>query len=128
MVLKVMIAGVIRVSNATDEMGCLLVYPASHHLGRIKNSKGRTSNELLKQYSIENAAVIEAKASDVVFFHYFTLHGSKPNRSASTRKTVLCQMYAGHDQIEKGNIHPNEKLVIKVWNHRISRSSAGESV
>jgi len=120
-----MIAGVIHVSDATDEMGCLRVYPGSHQLGRIEQSNGRGSSEALKQYPIENATVVEAQAGDVVFFHYCTLHGSMPNRSVRKRKTVLCQMYSGFDMVEDSNKHPNEKLIIKGWNHRISRASAG---
>jgi len=120
-----MIAGVIHVSDASDEMGCLRVYPGSHKLGRVNHSDGRKYNEALKRYPIEKALAVEAQAGDVVFFHYCTLHGSMPNRSTAIRKTVLCQMYSGFDKVEDGNKHPNEKLVIKGWNHRISRASAG---
>lgn len=43
-----MIAAVIHVSNATDEMGCLRVYPGSHKLGRVADSHGQVSSELLE--------------------------------------------------------------------------------
>ena len=120
-----MIAGIIHVSDATDEMGCLRVYPGSHKLGRIQGANGRQANEVLDQYPIEDAHIVEAKAGDVVFFHYFTLHGSMPNRSDKQRKTVLCQIYDGKDQIEDGNLHPDEQLVLSGWNHSISREKAG---
>jgi len=119
-----MVAGIVHVSDATDEMGCLRVYPGSHRLGRIKGSNGRQHNEVLDAYPIENATVVDAKAGDVVFFHYLTLHGSMPNRSDKLRKTVLCQLYAGNDQVEHGNKHPNEKLVLRGRNRTISRSGA----
>ena len=122
-----MIAGIIHVSDATDEMGCLRVYPGSHKLGRIEGSDGRRQNDVIDQYPIEDATIVEAKAGDVVFFHYFTLHGSMPNRSDRVRKTVLCQLYAGTDQIEDGNRHPNERTVLRGWNHHISRTAAGEA-
>ncbi len=122
-----MIAGIIHVSQATDEMGCLRVWPGSHKLGRIEGSNGRGDVDVLKDYPIEDATVIEAEPGDVVFFHYFTLHGSMPNRSDKTRKTVLCQLYAGTDQIEEGNHHPDERMVLRGWNHRIGRALAGEA-
>jgi len=122
-----MIAGIIHVSDATDKMGCLRVYPGSHRLGRVDGADGRRQNDLIDQYPIENAKVIEAERGDVVFFHYFTLHGSMPNRSEATRKTVLCQLYAGTDRIEDGNTHPDERMVLRGWNHHISRAMAGEA-
>ncbi|MEM6466042.1 MAG: phytanoyl-CoA dioxygenase family protein, partial [Pseudomonadota bacterium] len=97
-----MIAGIIHVSDATDQMGCLRVWPGSQKLGRLEHANGRDSGEALREFPIEEASVIEAEAGDVVFFHYFTLHGSMPNRSEKTRKTVLCQLYAGADQISPG--------------------------
>lgn len=122
-----MIAGIIHVSDATDQMGCLRVYPGSHRLGRVEGADGRRQNDILDQYPIEDATIVEAEAGDVIFFHYFTLHGSMPNRSDRVRKTVLCQLYAGTDRIEDGNTHPNERTVLRGWNHHISRDAAGEA-
>ena len=120
-----MIAGIIHVSDASDQMGCLRVYPGSHKLGRIEGSNGRQQNDVLDTYPIENATIVEAKAGDVIFFHYFTLHGSMPNRSDHVRKTVLCQLYSGQDHVEDGNQHPDERMVLRGWNHHISREQAG---
>ncbi len=122
-----MIAAVIHLSDATDEMGCLRVYPGSHKLGRIEGADGRRRNGLIDRYPIEGATVVEASAGDVVFFHYFTLHGSMPNRSPRTRKTVLCQMYSGRNRVEPGNKHPDERLVLRGWNHGMTRRTAGEA-
>lgn len=120
-----MMAGIIHVSDATDEMGCLRVYPGSHRLGRVEGADGRSQNDTLDQYPIEDATILEAKAGDVVFFHYFTLHGSMPNRSEVTRKTVLAQVYAGTDHVEEGIKHPDERMVLRGWNHSLSRHGAG---
>jgi len=120
-----MIAGIIHVSEATDEMGCLRVCPGSHKLGRMADANGR--GEALTDYPIERATVVECAPGDVIFFHYFTLHGSMPNRSGKVRKTVLCQLYAGTDSIEPGNTHPDERLVLRGWNHRLGRAAAGEA-
>lgn len=120
-----MIAGIIHVSRATDEMGCLRVYPGSHRLGRVADSHGQVSNELLEKHPLSGATPLEAEPGDVVFFHYFTLHGSMPNRSSEIRKTVLVQLYAGDDKVEDGNQHPDERLVLAGWNQRATRSRAG---
>ncbi len=119
-----MIAGIIHVSPATDQMGCLRVYPGSHTLGRAAHTGGQEPSDLLDRYPLENATVLEAEPGDVLFFHYFTLHGSKHNRSRRLRKTVLVQMHAGDDEIEPGNNHPNARLTLRGWNHRINRGTA----
>lgn len=122
-----MIAGIIHVSDADDEMGCLRVYPGSHRLGRLESSGGMvTAGSALADYPLEGALPLEAKAGDVVFFHYFTLHGSKPNVSSRVRKTVLAQFYAGTDAVEEGNKHPDERLVLSGWNYAMRRSAANE--
>lgn len=119
-----MIAGVIHVSDGTDEMGCLRVYPGSHKLGRLDDSNGNYETEMLEKYPLEKATPIEAEPGDVVFFHYLTIHGSLPNFSNKVRKTVLVQLYAGNDRVEDGVGHPDEKLVISGWNHFATRSYA----
>jgi ectoine hydroxylase-related dioxygenase (phytanoyl-CoA dioxygenase family) len=119
-----MIAGVIFVSDATDEMGCLRVYPGSHKLGRVKDSHGHVESIMQTQYPIENSTPVEVKAGDVVFFHYFTVHGSLPNRSNKIRKSVLVQLHAGDDEIEEGNRHPNSRLVLRGWNYKMTRDKA----
>lgn len=121
-----MIAGIIHVSEATDEMGCLRVYPGSHILGRVKGTSGQEASDLLDSYPLEGALALEAEPGDVAFFHYFTLHGSKPNTSAKTRKTVLAQLHAGDDAIEPDNRHPNARLVLRGWNHYAGRAVANE--
>lgn len=119
-----MIAGIIHVSPATDQMGCLRVYPGSHKLGRAAHTGGQEPCALLDQYPLEGAVALEAEPGDVLFFHYFTLHGSKHNRSRRLRKTVLVQMHAGDDEIEPGNGHPNARLTLRGWNHRMNRATA----
>ncbi len=121
-----MMAGIIHVSRATDAMGCLRVYPGSHKLGRITGTSGQTENEILAKYPIENATPLEAEPGDVLFFNYLTIHGSMPNRSDAIRKTVLVQLHAGTDRVEDGVQHPNARLVLRGWNHHVTRNLAGE--
>jgi len=122
-----MIAGIIHITKTTCDMGCLRIFEGSHKLGRLPNTSGQVEkeNEILKNYPLEKGKIIEAEAGDVLFFHYFTLHGSLPNRSIKTRKTVLVQMHSGKDKVEDGNNHPNENIVLNGWNYFATRNIAG---
>lgn len=112
-----MIAAVIHLSEATDDMGCFRLTPGSHRLGRMEDAMGgRTFDD----YPIDEATIVEAQPGDVVFFHYFTLHGSMPNNSDKARKTVLVQMHAGEDALEVDN-HPNARVVLRGHNPRLGR-------
>jgi len=119
-----MMAGIIHVSAASDEMGCFRVYPGTHKLGRIAGTSGQGASEFLTKYPIEGATPLEANPGDVVFFHYFLLHGSLPNRSDKIRKTVLAQLHAGTDGVEAECNHPNERLVLRGWNYAATREIA----
>jgi len=56
------------------------------------------------------------------------IHGSMPNRSSETRKTVLVQMHTGSDAIDPaGPGHPNMRLALRGWNHTITRATAAAS-
>lgn len=122
-----MLAAIVHVSRASDEMGCVRVYPRSHKLGRVEGTSGQQPSELLDQHPLDGEGVViaESEPGDVLFFHYFTLHGSMPNTSQSTRKTVLVQMYAGNDRPDEG-MHTDERLVLQGWNSRIERHQAGQ--
>lgn len=126
-VLDTMLAGVIHVSDATDEMGCLRVYPGTHREGRVEGTSGQKPSEFLDRFPLSEGTIVEATAGDVVFFHYFTLHGSQPNTSSNTRKTVLTQLYAGNDRVEEGNTHPDERLVLKGWSSSATRARSGQA-
>jgi phytanoyl-CoA hydroxylase len=121
-----MIAAVIFLGDTDDETGGFRVYPGSHKLGRKANTSGLHPSELLDKYPMTEATPISAHRGDVLFFSYFTLHGSMPNRSNRLRKTVLLQLYSGNDYLldnEEVN-HVNESLVLKGWNHHMTRDRA----
>lgn len=121
-----MVAGIVHVSQATDEMGCLRVYPGSHKRGRMEGAMGGTE-ALLREFPIEGATPLAAEPGDIVFFHYLLVHGSLPNRSDHVRKTVLVQLHAGTDDVEPGCTHPNERLCLAGWNHAVTRQAANLS-
>ncbi|MEM8561031.1 MAG: phytanoyl-CoA dioxygenase family protein [Pseudomonadota bacterium] len=123
-----MMAAVIFLGDANDECGGFRVYPGSHRLGRLPNSSGLYESDALSDYPLEGATAINAVRGDVLFFSYFLLHGSTPNRSDNTRKSVLVQLYSGNDRVLP-NLevnHANEQLVLRGWNHGMSRALASE--
>lgn len=121
-----MIAAIIFLSDADDEAGGIRLYPGSHELGRLENSSGLHPSESLREYPLEEGAPISANRGDVLFFSYFTLHGSSPNRSDRIRKTVLVQMHSGQDYVLANEEvdHVNERLVLRGWNYHMSRDLA----
>jgi hypothetical protein len=119
-----LLAAVIHVSGATDATGGLRVVPGSHRLGRLAGTSGQDDSPALDAFSLDDAVAVEAEPGDVLFFHAFTLHGSRPNRSERPRKTVLVQLHAGDDEEETPGRHPNARLVLRGWNHRATRSGA----
>jgi ectoine hydroxylase-related dioxygenase (phytanoyl-CoA dioxygenase family) len=121
-----MIAATLFLSDADEDAGGIRVYPGSHKLGRLENSSGMQPSESLKPYPLAQATPINATRGDVLFFSYFTLHESLPNRSNNPRKTVLVQMYRGSDYLLDNSevAHVNEQLVLAGWNHHMSRARA----
>ena len=116
-----MIAAIIHLTDATDEMGCVRVFPRSHRLGRLDNSDGTVPNALIdRDYPLERGVPMEARAGDVLFFHYCTLHGSRPNTSDRDRKTVLFQMHAAEDRVVP-NSHPYDRTVLSGMNPHMTR-------
>jgi phytanoyl-CoA hydroxylase len=123
-----MIAATIFLSDADESTGGFRVYPGSHKLGRLENTSGLQPSESLTPYPLAGATPINARPGDVLFFSYLTLHGSSPNRSEQTRKSVLVQLHSGSDTVlinEEVN-HVNERLVLAGWNHRMGRMLAAE--
>ncbi len=86
-----MMAGIIHLTDATDDMGCVRVMPASHKLGPLAcaDEKRYLPHE---QYPIDKATPCPARRGDVLFFNYLTIHGSGINSSPHTRKTALIQV------------------------------------
>jgi phytanoyl-CoA hydroxylase len=121
-----MIAATVFLSDADENAGGMRVYPGSHKLGRLENSSGMQPSESLKPYPLVGATPINARRGDVLFFSYFTLHGSPQNLSDNPRKTVLVQMYSGSDYLLdiSESAHVNERLVLAGWNHHMSRAGA----
>ncbi len=85
-----MLAASVHLDDADEENGCLHVVPGSHRLGPLDTSDDG-SHHLAGDYPLEAGMPIPARAGDVVFFNYLTIHGSGVNRSTRPRRNVLFQ-------------------------------------
>ena len=128
-----MIAAIIHVSPATAEMGCVSAYPGSHRLGRLPSTSGQSRfddaeeyRQFADRYPLAGATVYEAEPGDVLLFSALAIHGSGPNLSSTTRKTVLVQLYSGTAELEDSD-HPVVGLVLRGWNHHATRESVAAS-
>lgn len=97
--LGTMMAGIIHLTEATEEMGCVGVYPGSHQLGPLPLVNEQQPYIDQERWSLAGATKLPARRGDVLFFNYLLVHGSGINRSNRPRKTVLIQVRDPTDQM-----------------------------
>lgn len=117
-----MMAAVIHLTDATDEMGCIRVVPGSHHLGPLP--PGEHFHLDPDVWPVERATPVEARRGDVLFFSYLLVHGSGVNRSPRTRKTVLIQVRDPEDrQLSDQHRSHAQGLMLRGYSSRCSGRS-----
>jgi len=87
-----MIAAIIHFDDAPLERGCVRVVPGSHKLGWLEHLDDGGLHLPADEYPVADATVCPARAGDVLFFSYLTIHGSALNTSDQARTTLLVQM------------------------------------
>lgn len=87
-----MMAAIIHFDDAPVEKGCVRVVPGSHKNGPISHQSAGSWHLPFDDYPVESATPIPAKAGDILFFSYLTVHGSGINISDEARTTMLVQM------------------------------------
>jgi phytanoyl-CoA hydroxylase len=87
-----MIAAILFFDDAPIEKGCVRVVPGSHKLGPLEHSPEGGWHLPFAQYPIDSAVPCPAKAGDVLYFSYLTIHGSGINISHEARTTLLVQL------------------------------------
>lgn len=87
-----MIAAIVHFDDAPVEKGCVCVVPGSHKLGPLEHNPKGSWHLPMDRYPLEAAVACPARAGDVLFFSYLTVHGSGVNVSDEARTTVLIQM------------------------------------
>lgn len=93
-----MTAAVFHFDDAPEEKGCLRVVPSSHLLGPLPHDPEGGWHLPYEDYPVEMAAPVPAKAGDVLFFNYLTIHGSGVNVSNEARTTLLVQFRDPEDR------------------------------
>ncbi|MGO4543305.1 phytanoyl-CoA dioxygenase family protein [Paenibacillus sp. 2TAB23] len=91
-----MLAASVHLDDADEENGCLAVVPGSHLQGPLPHIGKYYLNH--KEHPISSGTLCPAKAGDVLFFNYLTIHGSDVNRSERTRRNVLFQYRDADDK------------------------------
>jgi ectoine hydroxylase-related dioxygenase (phytanoyl-CoA dioxygenase family) len=84
------VAASIHLDDADLENGCLRVVPGSHALGPLP-AHGPSHIVDADEFPLERGTPVPARAGDVLFFSYLTVHGSGVNGSGRTRRNVLFQ-------------------------------------
>lgn len=98
-----MIAAIIHFDDAPEQKGCVRVVPGSHKLGALEHVSSGGYHLPLEKYPLESSVACPARAGDVLFFSYLTVHGSGVNTSDEARTTLLVQMRDAADrQIGEG--------------------------
>jgi phytanoyl-CoA hydroxylase len=100
-----MIAAIVHFDDAPVEKGCVRVVPGSHKLGMLPHNSTGSWHLSTEEYPVAEALPITAKAGDVLFFSYLTIHGSGINESSEARTTVLIQM---RDPSDPPSLHTHE--------------------
>ncbi len=84
-----MLAASVHLDDSDMENGCLCVIPGSHKLGPLPHVGSYYLDH--HEYPLSKATPCPARAGDVLFFNYLTIHGSDINRSTRVRRNVLFQ-------------------------------------
>jgi hypothetical protein len=87
-----MMAAIIHFDDAPLEKGCVRVVPGSRKLGPLEHLHEGGHHLPVEQFPVAEATPVPAKAGDVLFFTYLTIHGSGVNTSSEARTTLLVQM------------------------------------
>jgi len=95
-----MVGAFIHLDDADKSNGGLSIVPGSHHKGHIPDVATVGHYVSQTDWPMKDATEVKARAGDVVFFSYLTVHGSYPNFSPSPRRMVFIQAYDADDAPE----------------------------
>lgn len=109
-----MIAAIFHFDDAPVEKGCLRVVPGSHTQGPLPHRSEGGWHLPFEEYPLESSIALSAKAGDVLFFSYLTIHGSGVNVSNEARTTLLVQMRDAADEPSDGQKgEPGDGLMLR---------------
>ncbi|MEV0390956.1 phytanoyl-CoA dioxygenase family protein [Nonomuraea sp. NPDC050643] len=97
-------AAIFHFDDAPEAKGCVRVVPGSHHQGPLPHIEEGGWHLPPSRWPLEEAVPVEARAGDVLFLSYLTVHGSGVNRSEEARTTLLVQFRDPEDRAA-GDVH-----------------------
>ncbi len=97
-------AAIFHFDDAPGEKGCVRVVPGSHRGGALPHESEGGWHLPFGQWPLEDSVACEAEAGDVLFFTYFTVHGSGVNTTGEARTTLLVQYRDPEDRPTR-NVH-----------------------
>jgi len=79
--------------DAREDNGCLWVIPGSHRCGHLpapsdRGLLGRLYTEV-SEFEASASRPIVAAAGSAIFFHPYLVHGSRSNRSQTSRRALV---------------------------------------
>ena len=116
-----MIAAILHFDDAPLEKGCVCVVPGSHRLGPLPHQSAGGWHLSPEEYPLSSATPCPARAGDVLFFSYLTIHGSGLNVSSEPRTTLLVQM---RDPLDPPTVRAHESRGQGMLLHGIDPSCA----
>jgi ectoine hydroxylase-related dioxygenase (phytanoyl-CoA dioxygenase family) len=109
-----MLAAAVHIDDATVENGCLCLVPGSNKLGPLPHVSEGSHYLPLDEWPLERAVACPAKAGDVLFFNYLTVHGSYVNRSDRPRRLLLIQMRSPLDRpTAQVHVSPGQGMLLR---------------
>jgi phytanoyl-CoA hydroxylase len=85
------LAAIVYMSDITEDMGPVKVFPGSHKNGPLQTVEGAMYLDDAS-YPPENAVTMTGRAGDVIAFNTNTVHMSGPNKSLTDRLSWLIQV------------------------------------
>lgn len=102
-----MLAAIVYLTDITDDMGPVKVFPGSHHAGPRQTAEGRPYINP-DDFPADQAVTMTGKAGDVVAFNLNTVHLSGPNKSQNDRVSWLIQVRHPESKRLSGELEPHE--------------------
>ena len=112
-----MTAAIFHFDDAPEEKGCLRVIPGSYKQGPLAHDANGSFHLNPREFPLEEAVACPAKAGDVLFINYLTVHGSGLNISQEARTTLLVQFRSSGDlPTEQVHLSGGQGMMLRGFN------------
>ena len=115
-----MMAAIVYLTDITDDMGPVKIFPGSHSEGPRQTAEGRLYINP-DEFPSENALTMTGRAGDMVAFNINTVHMSGPNKSIYDRVSWLIQVT--HPDAQPLNDHREPYQGERLWPKPDSKNS-----